>query len=67
LGVDTRGVDFALLDRDGALIGSPHHYRDPRSHGMMAKAFETVPRREIFESTGVQFNEINSLYQLLGM
>ena len=67
LGVDTWGVDFALLDRDGEIIGDPHHYRDPRSHGMMAKAFETVPRQEIFESTGVQFTEINSLYQLLGM
>ncbi len=67
LGVDTWGVDFALLDRTGALVGSPYHYRDRRTDGRMAAAFEIVPREEIFEQTGLQFMEINSLYQLFSM
>lgn len=67
LGVDTWGVDFALLDRGGALVGNPFHYRDKRTNGMLAQALETVSREEIFEHTGVQFMEINSLYQLLSM
>ncbi len=67
LGVDTWGVDFALLDRNGALIGNPFHYRDSRTNGMQARAFEVVSREEIFEHTGLQFMECNSLYQLLAM
>ena len=64
LGVDTWGVDFALLDRDGKLAGNPFHYRDSCTQGMLAQAFEIVPREEIFEHTGLQFMEINSLFQL---
>jgi len=67
VGLDTWGVDFALIGRDGALLGNPHHYRDPRTEGMFEAAFERVPREEIFEQTGIQFMEINTLYQLLSM
>ncbi len=67
VGLDTWGVDFALLDRDGALISNPYHYRDRRTDGMLDEAFKRVPRAEIFENTGVQFMAINSLYQLLSM
>lgn len=67
LGVDTWGVDFALLDRSGALVGNPFHYRDGRTEGMLAQALEVVSREEIFQHTGLQFMEINSLYQLLSM
>jgi rhamnulokinase len=67
IGVDTWGVDFALLDRQGALLGNPHHYRDSRTEGMIEKAFQRVPREEIFERTGIQFMRMNSLYQLLSM
>ncbi len=67
LGLDTWGVDFALLDRAGHLIGNPHHYRDRRTDGILEKAFALVPREEIFEQTGIQFMQINSLYQLLSM
>ncbi|MBI1355559.1 MAG: rhamnulokinase [Acidobacteria bacterium] len=67
LGVDCWGVDFALLDRTGALIGNPYCYRDARTNGQLAAALERVPREEIFESTGLQFMEINSLYQLCAM
>ncbi len=67
IGLDTWGVDFALLDRDGALIGNPHHYRDGRTDGMQEAAFQRMPREQIFERTGIQFMQINSLYQLLAM
>lgn len=67
VGVDTWGVDFALLGRDGQLLANPHHYRDVRTEGMLEAAFARVPREEIFETTGIQFMEINTLYQLLAM
>jgi len=67
MGLDTWGVDFALLDRDDRLIGNPYHYRDPRTDGMMEEAFRCVPRAEIFERTGIQFMQLNTLYQLLAM
>lgn len=67
LGVDTWGVDFALLDKHGVLLGNPYHYRDARTNGMLEQAFRRVPRQEIFEQTGVQFMQINTLYQLLSM
>lgn len=67
VGVDTWGVDFGLLDRAGQLIGQPYHYRDSRTNGMVEKAFEIVPRRDIFEQTGLQFMQLNSLFQLLAL
>lgn len=67
LGVDTWGVDFGLLDASGELIGNPYHYRDSRTDGMMEAAFERVPRAEIYRQTGIQFMQLNSLYQLLAM
>jgi rhamnulokinase len=67
IGVDTWGVDFGLLDRAGHLIGNPYHYRDSRTDGMVEQAFDIVPREEIFEQTGIQFMQLNSLFQLLAM
>ncbi|MBN1401327.1 MAG: rhamnulokinase [Anaerolineae bacterium] len=67
IGVDTWGVDFALLGRHDELLSNPRHYRDARTEGMLQAAFERVPRAEIFEGTGIQFMEINTLYQLLSM
>lgn len=67
LGVDAWGVDFALLDRAGKLIGNPAHYRDRRVDGMFEWVFARVPRREVFERTGIQFMIINTLYQLSSM
>jgi len=67
IGLDTWGVDFGLLDRDGGLISNPYHYRDSRTDGMLDEAFRRVPREQVFEHTGIQFMQINSLYQLLSM
>ena len=67
IGVDSWGVDFGLLDFDGKLIENPYHYRDSQTNGMMDKAFELMSKREIYENTGVQFMQLNSVYQLLAM
>jgi rhamnulokinase len=67
VGVDTWGVDFTLLSKSGELLGQPFNYRDARTRGMMEKAFERVPRAEIFAATGLQFMELNTLYQLLAL
>ena len=67
IGVDTWGVDFGLLGADGSLLGNPRHYRDSRTNGMLDAVLKAVPRAEIFEQTGIQFMEINSLIQLQAM
>ena len=67
LGVDTWGVDYALLDRQGVLAGNPYHYRDSRTNGVMERVMEIVPREEIFEHTGLQFMQLNTLFQLYAM
>jgi rhamnulokinase len=64
VGVDAWGVDFGLLDRHGELLATPIAYRDARTHGEFDRAFAIVPREEIFAATGVQFMELNTLYQL---
>src|SRR5580658_2826534 len=67
VGVDTWGVDFVLLTKNGEMLGQPYHYRDARVTGMFGHAFSIVPRAEIFAHTGLQFMEINTLYQLLAL
>lgn len=67
VGVDTWGVDFALLSKSGEVLGLPFHYRDARTRGILPKAFARVPREEIFASTGLQFMELNTLFQLLAL
>lgn len=67
VGVDTWGVDFSFLGRDGGLLANPVCYRDARTRGMLAAAEAIVPKPEIFDATGLQFMEINSLYQFLAM
>jgi rhamnulokinase len=67
VGVDTWGVDFSFLAADGDLLANPVCYRDARTRGMLAATTAVVPRDEIFAATGLQFMEINSLYQLVAL
>jgi rhamnulokinase len=67
IGVDTWGVDFGLLGPGDELLGNPYNYRDARTNGMFEQAFARVPKAQIFAATGVQFMQINTLYQLLAM
>jgi rhamnulokinase len=65
VGADTWGVDFVLLNKQNEFLGLPYHYRDVRTHGALERAFKKVSRAEIFAQSGLQFMELNSLYQLL--
>lgn len=67
IGVDTWGVDFALLGEDGELLGNPFHYRDVRTDGVPEKLFEVVSWNKVFETTGIQLLQFNTLYQLYAM
>jgi rhamnulokinase len=67
IGVDAWGVDFALLDGDGQLLGNPHHYRDPRTDGIPELVFQHVDPRQLFRWTGVQTMQINTIFQLYSM
>lgn len=65
--IDTWGVDFGLLDKDGRLMANPVHYRDARTDGMMEYAQTIMPKEEIFDHTGLAFMSFNTLYQLLAL
>ncbi len=67
IGIDTWGVDFGLLDENGALLTNPVHYRDGRTEGMMELACSIVPREEIYSITGIAFWPFNTIYQLLAL
>lgn len=64
IGVDTWGVDYGLIDESGELIAVPRHYRDTRNKQAMDGVCEAVSREEIYEKTGLQFMQINTLFQL---
>jgi rhamnulokinase len=65
VGVDTWGVDYALLDDAGRVLGLPYHYRDRRTDGMVRRAFERVSADELYAVTGIQTMPINTIFQLL--
>ena len=67
IGIDTWGVDFGLLDEFGCLLENPIHYRDARTAGMIEEVFKTVPREELYSRTGIQFMELNTLFQLCAL
>jgi rhamnulokinase len=67
VGVDTWGVDFALLGRDDTLLGNPRHYRDPHTENIFAPAFAIMPKAELYRQTGLQFLRFNTLFQLLAL
>ena len=64
IGVDTWGVDYGFLDADGKLLADLRHYRDPRNKGVMDDLFQRVSADTIFEKTGIQFMDINTLTQM---
>lgn len=64
IGIATWGVDYGLLGADGTLLSLPHHYRDPRTRGLMDEVLAIIPRSELYSRTGIQFMPLNTLYQL---
>ena len=63
-GVDSWGVDYALLDAGGDLVEEPICYRDGRTAGVMDQVFASVPREAIYARTGIQFMPFNTIFQL---
>jgi rhamnulokinase len=64
LGIDTWGVDYGLLDADGALLGNPVHYRDTRTEGVAGQVLARVPAAELYAITGIQQLPLNTIFQL---
>ncbi|MGL5646366.1 MAG: rhamnulokinase [Clostridium sp.] len=67
IGIDTWGVDFALLDKNGDILENPIHYRDNRTVGMIEESFKKIDREDFYKITGNQFMEINTAFQLLSL
>ena len=64
IGIDTWGVDFVYVAKDGSFLGCPRAYRDPYTNGMPEEFFKLVSRKEVYDLTGIQIMNFNSLYQL---
>ena len=68
IGIDTWGCDFVYVGKDGAILRNPMAYRDPHTFGMMEKYFdEKVSKEKVYEKTGIQFMNFNSLFQIYAM
>ena len=65
IGLDAWGVDYALLGENGELLQNPYHYRDRRTEGVMDEVLREICKEEIYNTTGIQFMPINTLYQLV--
>ncbi len=64
IGIDTWGVDFGYMAADGTLLGLPRAYRDPYTNDVLEEFFEIIPRKELYDRTGIQIMNFNSLFQL---
>ena len=64
IGIDTWGVDYVLLDDNDDLIGDAISYRDSRTENIMDEVFENVSKDRIYQSTGIQFMQLNTIFQL---
>ena len=67
IGIDTWGVDFALIAKDGSVLGAPYAYRDPLTEVAPEKFFQIIPREKVYDLTGIQVMNFNSLYQLFAL
>ena len=64
IGIDTWGVDFVTFGKDGAMLRMPYCYRDPHTTDAPEKFFERMPRKELYNKTGIQIMNFNSVFQL---
>lgn len=64
IGIDTWGIDVVPLGEDGSILSMPRAYRDPYTEGAPESYFERVSREEVYEKTGIQIMNMNTLYQL---
>ena len=67
IGIDTWGVDYVLLDKQGQIVGPTYSYRDHRTDNIMSKVQDDIGLENIYQKTGIQFLTFNTLYQLRAM
>ena len=67
VGVDTWGVDFVLLDREGNRIGNATAYRDGRTKGMDKEVYKFISEDALYARTGIQKQIFNTIYQLMAL
>ncbi len=67
IGIDTWGVDFVLLDEQGALLGDAVGYRDYRTEGIKEIMDGIISQAELYQRTGIQFQSYNTLNQLMAL
>lgn len=68
IGIDTWGVDFVCVGKDGHLLRNPLAYRDPHTMGIMEEYFaEAMEKKKVYDITGIQLMNFNSLFQLYAM
>ncbi|MBR5481140.1 MAG: rhamnulokinase [Bacteroidaceae bacterium] len=67
IGIDTWGVDFVCVGKDGGILRNPYCYRDPHTEGAMEEFFKQIPKEKVYDKTGIQFMNFNSLFQLATM
>lgn len=67
IGIDTWGVDFVCFDSKGKMLANPFSYRDPHTEGAQEAFFTQIPRDRVYQKTGIQFMNFNSLFQLAAM
>ena len=67
MAIDTWGVDFVLLDKDGKMVGNSVGYRDSRTEGYVEKTFEVMSKRKLYDITGLATNTFNTIFQLVSL
>jgi rhamnulokinase len=67
VGVDAWGVDFGLLDAQGALLANPLSHRDGRGASFVREALNRVPAEDLYATTGIQLLPFNTVFQLLAL
>lgn len=67
MGIDTWGVDYVLLDKDGNILGNTYAYRDSRTKGMDDEVYKIIPEKELYARTGIQKASFNTIYQLMAV
>ncbi len=65
IAIDTWGVDYGIIDKDGNLAENPFNYRDSRTDNILEKAFKIIPEDEFYNLTGIQFMNFNTVFQLM--
>ena len=67
IGIDTWGVDFVFIGKDGGILRNPYCYRDPHTDNAMEDYFRLIPKYMVYDKTGIKFMQFNSLFQLSAM